>query len=72
MAELIAHECANAPTGETYVLISKNHNAELGDAHHQLARTPNQILWVLPTYDYKMTEKFEDSQLHILHWEVNA
>ena len=72
MAELIAHECANAPAGETYVLISKNHNAELVDALHQLARTPNQILWVLPTYDYKMTEKFEDSQLHILHWEVNA
>lgn len=72
IAELIAHECTHAPSQETYVLISKNHDEQTVSALHALSQTQNTVLWVLPTYDYKMEERFVDEQLHILHWEVIA
>jgi uncharacterized protein (DUF58 family) len=69
---LIEQECQLAHTGETYVFISKNHTPELVSSLYRLQHTRNALLWVLPTYDYKMSEKFEDSQLSILHWEVKS
>ncbi len=69
-SDLLEKELALGTTGETYVIISKNHTEELVSALHRLNETPNQVLWVLPTMVYDMDRRFEDSSLSILHWEV--
>lgn len=69
-SELLEKELASGATGETYVIISKNHTEDIVSALHALSKTQNQVLWVLPTMVYDMDHKFDDAALHILHWEV--
>ncbi len=69
-SDLLEKELERDAAGETYVIISKNPTQETVSALHALSRTPNQLLWVLPTMSYDMDRRFDDAKLHILHWEV--
>lgn len=68
--ELLLDELNRKTSGETYIVISKNHDAEMVAALHRLNETGNQLLWVLPVMVYDVEHKFEDAAIHVLPWEV--
>ena len=70
MDALIREKIKTASTGKIYVVISKNQNAELISAIHELNASGNQVLWVLPIMSYDMDKKYQDSRITILPWEV--
>lgn len=57
-------------SGETIVVISKNHSDSFVEQLHKLSESRNQLLWVMPVTAHQMDEWYKDSRLKITHWEV--
>ena len=72
VAERLLAETASLENASNrlYVLISKNQQEELADSAKQLKRLSPSLLWVMPVYETAMDERYQDSNLSILYWEV--
>jgi uncharacterized protein (DUF58 family) len=70
MEELLLRREFSSAAGETYVVISKNHAAELPAAITRLMQSQNDVLWVMPVFSLSQKPAFDG--ITVFHWEVEA
>jgi hypothetical protein len=70
MEELLLKREFSAASGETYVVISKNHTDELFASVKRLMQSQNDVLWVMPVFPSDSKPAFD--WISVFHWEVEA
>jgi uncharacterized protein (DUF58 family) len=70
MEELLLKREFSAASGETYVVISKNHTDELFASVQRLMRSQNDVLWVMPVFPSDSKPAFDG--ISVFHWEVEV
>jgi uncharacterized protein (DUF58 family) len=68
MEELLLQREFSLASGETYVVISKNHTGSLPASIRRLMQSQNDVLWVMPVFPDAERPSFD--KIPVFYWEV--